>query len=113
MTEKNFYKILSEDPTTEYSDIVNCTIENFKKPELLCFSTAKKLTTDDVRTRHVHILLKLYQPNILARPIVSSVEYDTSKISEFVDHYLKPYPEVLPSYISSIKSIKQTHIPKA
>ena len=35
LTDGNFYKTLNEDPTRKHSDIVNSTIESFKKQELL------------------------------------------------------------------------------
>ena len=99
LTDGNFYRKLNEDPTRKHIDILNNTIESFKKQELLSISIAKKLTTNDVRTPKFHILPKIHKPSIPGGPIVSSVEYHTSKISKFVNHYLKPHAEALPYYI--------------
>ena len=41
----------------------------------------------------------MHKPSILKRPVVNSVERHTSKISKFVDPYLKPHAEVLPYHI--------------
>ena len=49
LKDENFYKKLNEDPTREHSDIVNNIIASFKKQDLQSTSTAKKLTTNDVR----------------------------------------------------------------
>ena len=49
--EYNFYKKLNEEPTRKHNDIVNNIIESLKKQELLCTSTAEKLTTNEVRTQ--------------------------------------------------------------
>ena len=99
LTDGNFYRKLNEDPTRKHTDIVNNTIEKFKKQELLSTSIAKKLTKTDVRTPQFHILPKRHKPSIPGRPVVSSVKCCTKKISKFVDRYLKPHTEGLPSYI--------------
>ena len=88
--------------TRKHNDIVNNIIETFKKQELLSTLTAKTLTTNEVRTPKFHILPKIHKPSIPGRPVLSSVECHTSKISKFVDHYLKPHAEALPSYIKDI-----------
>ena len=36
-------------------------------------------------------LPKIQKPSILGRPVISSVECHTSKISKFADHYLKDF----------------------
>ena len=65
-------------------------MESFKKQELLSTLTAKKLTTNEFRKQpQFHILPKIHKSNIPGRPVVSSVECHTSKISKFVDRYLK------------------------
>ena len=51
LKEDNFYKKLNEEPTRKHNDIVNNIIESLKKQELLCTSTAEKLTTNEVRTQ--------------------------------------------------------------
>ena len=91
LTEGNSYRKLNVDPTRKHSDIVNNTIKNFKKQELLSTSIAKKLTTNDVRTSKFHIFPKMHKPSIPERPIVSSVECYTSKISKFANNYFKPH----------------------
>ena len=97
--DENFYRNINEDPTRKHNDTVNIIIESFKKQELPSTSTAKILTTNEVRTPQFHILPKLHKPYIPGRPVISSVECHTSKTSTFVDHYLKPHAEALSSYI--------------
>ena len=62
----------------------------------------KKLTPNDVRTPQFHILLEIHKPSISGRPVVRSVECYSSKILKFVDHYVRPPAETLPSYIKDI-----------
>ena len=99
LTDGKFYRKLKENPTRKHSDIVNNAIESFKKQELLSTSITKKLFTNDVRTPQFHILPKIHKPNIPGRPVVSSAECHTCKISKFFDHYLKRHAEAQPSYI--------------
>ena len=56
LKDKNFDKKVHEDPTRRRNDIVNNIIDSFKKQELLFTSTAKKSTTNEVRTPEFHIL---------------------------------------------------------
>ena len=101
----SFYQKLNVDPTAKHSEIANSAIESFRKQELdkleanLSNSTANKLTVDEVRTRQFNIFPKVHKINIPGRPVVSSVEYHTSKISKFVNHYLQPHVKSLPSYV--------------
>ena len=94
VTEENFYRKLNQEPTRKHG----YTIGSFRKQELLSTSNAKNLFTNDVITPQFHVLPKIQKPSILGRPVVSSVECHTSKISKFADHYLKPNAEALPSY---------------
>ena len=99
LQDNSFYQKLNVDPTAKHSDVVNSATESFRKQELLSNSTASKLTVDEVRTPQFHIFPKVHKTNIPRRPVVSSVECHTSKISKFVDHYLQPHAKSLPSYI--------------
>ena len=99
LQDNSFYQKLNVDPTAKDSKIVNSAVESFRNQELLLNSTASQLTVDEVRTPQFHILPKVHRPNIPGRPVVSSVECHTSKISKFADHYLQPHAKLLPSYI--------------
>ena len=76
------------DAIVKHSKIVNRAIKNFRKKELLSYSTASKLTVDEIGTTHFGNLPKVHQPNIPERLITSSVECNTSTISKFVNHFL-------------------------
>ena len=56
ISKVNHQKKVYEDPTRRRNDIVNNIIDSFKKQELLFTSTAKKSTTNEVRTPEFHIL---------------------------------------------------------
>ena len=92
LQDNSFYQKLNADPTAKHSDIVNSAIESVRKQELLSDSTASKLTVDAVRTPQFHIFPKVHKTNIPGKPVVSSVEFHTSKISKFFDHYFSHMP---------------------
>ena len=91
LIDGNSYRKLNVDPSRKHSDIVNNTIKFIKKQELLSTSIAKKLTTNDVKTSKFHSFPKMHKPSIPERPVVSSVECYTSKISKFAKNYFKPH----------------------
>ena len=91
LQDNSFYQKLNVDPTASYSEIVNSAIESFRKQELLSNSTSSKLTVDEIWTLQFHDLLKVHEPNIPGRPIVSSVECHASKILKSVDYFLQLY----------------------
>ena len=86
-----FYQKLNVDSTAKHSEIVNSAIESFTKQKLFSNPTPSKLTVDEVRTPQFHIFPKVHKTKIPGRPIVNSVECDTSEISKFVNHYLQPH----------------------
>ena len=51
---------------------------------------ANLLLPDKVKTPAFYLLPKIHKPNNPRKPAISSVHCDTSRISEFVDHYLQP-----------------------
>ena len=107
LKDNSFYQKLNVDPTAQNSEIVSSVIESFRKQELLSHSTASKLSVDEVRTPH--IFPKVHEPNALVvRPVVSSVECHTSKISKFLDHYLQPHAKSSPSCIKFNKLLSNS-----
>ena len=89
---QDIYQKLYVDPPAKHSEIVNRATESFRKQELLSNLTASKATIDEVRTPQYHIFPKVHKTNIPGRPLVSSVECHTSKISKVFDLYLQPTP---------------------
>ena len=48
------------------------------------------LITIKIETPRLYLLPKIHKCNNPGRPVLSSVDCHTSKISEFVDHYMHP-----------------------
>ena len=90
-----FYKKLNVDPTAKHSEIVNSTIESFRKQELISNSTASKFGLDKVRTPQFHISPEAHKLSVPGRLLVSSIECHASKISKFVENSLQPHAKSL------------------
>ena len=74
----------------------------FQKARTIIKFDSKQTDLDEVRTPQFQILPKVHKTNIPGRPVVSSVECHTSKISEFVNHYLQSHVRSLTSCINDI-----------
>ena len=60
---------------------------------------AKLLKPAQSRTPIFYMLPKIHKINHPGRPVISSVNSHTEKISAYVDEFLRPIGERLPSYI--------------
>ena len=60
---------------------------------------AKLLKPEQSRTPIFYMLPKIHKINNPGRPVISSVNSHTEKISAYVDEYLRPIAERLPSHI--------------
>ena len=99
LSDKNFYKKLTHNPTSEHAALVDNAIDNLKHRGALDEKTAKKLKTDNPKTPRLYFLPKIHKPNNPGRPVVSSIGCHTEKISHYVDHHLQPLNKALPSYV--------------
>ena len=69
--------------------IVIDTIETIHGRQVLAKNIAN-LKTTFVKTPRFYITPKVHKKDIPGRPVVSSIDCHTSKLSKFVDHYLQP-----------------------
>ena len=81
---KNFNKNFNDDPTTKHSDLVISNIKSFKKQSYYPLHLLKTLQQQLLEHHNFNILPKINKPNIPGRPVVSSVECNTSQILKFV-----------------------------
>ena len=64
----------------------------------MTLKTTKSLLEEKIKTPEFHLLPKIHKANNPGRPVISSVDCHTSRISEFVDYYLQPEIKKLKSY---------------
>ena len=68
----------------------------------MTLKTANSLLEEKIKTPEFHLLPKIHKANNPGRPVISSVNCHTSRISEFVDYYLQPEVKKLKSYVKDI-----------
>ena len=65
-------------------------MKNLKNENLWTLKTANSLLVQKIKKPEFHLLPKIHGANNPGRPVISSVNCHTSRISEFVDYYLQP-----------------------
>ena len=89
LSNKTFYQKTDRDLTHLHNKQINDTVTEFQRSNVLTNKVANMLKTDDPRTPKFYTIPKIHEPNNLGRPVISSIDCHTSKISEYVDVHLK------------------------
>ena len=108
LSDKRNYKTLQEDPTLQHSNLVNDTIDRFKKENLLPNKLAEGLKSINPKPPKFYISPKIHKENNPGRPVINSFNCQTSEISRFVDHHLQPLVREIPSYIKDTNDFINT-----
>ena len=74
-------------------------MNNLRNESLLTLKTANSLLEEKIKTPEFHLLPKIHKANNPGRPVISSVNCHTSRISEFSDCYLQPEVKKRKSYV--------------
>ena len=89
LNDTNNYEQLDFDPTELHTEIIKSKINNLKNENLLTLKTANSLLEEKIKIPEFHLLPKIHKANNPGRPVISSVNCHTSRISEFLDYYLE------------------------
>ena len=98
LNDTNNYEQLDFDPTELHTEKIKSEINNFKNENVLALEIANSLLEEKIKTPEFH-LPKIHKANNPGRPVISSINCHTSRISEFVDYYLQPEVKKLKSYV--------------
>ena len=93
------YRKLQEDPTATNMKLVNDKIETFKKQRLINEKVPEGLKINDPKTLKFYLRPKIHQEGNPGRAVVSSVNCHIANISKYVDYYLQPVVNEIPSYV--------------
>ena len=91
--------IYNFNPTEGYSNIVDNRLDELTEEGDLSEEIAEGLKTDNPRTPHFYLLPKIHKEGNPGRPVVSSIDSHTSKISKYVDYHIQPIAKVIKSYV--------------
>ena len=88
----NNYKQLDFDPTELHTEKIKLEnkMNDLRNENLWTLKTANSLLVQKIKKPVFHLLPKIHGANNPGRPVISSVNCHTSRISEFVDYYLQP-----------------------
>ena len=99
LSDKCNYMTLQEDSTLQHSNLVNDTIDMFKKEKLLSKKLADGLKPVNPKTPNFYISPKIHKENNPGRLVINSTNCHASETSRFVEHYLQPLVREIPSSI--------------
>ena len=94
-----FYKKLPNDTTELNKTKVNTSIEELKALNLMEEKTANNLKSSEAKISQFKMFPKIHKKENPSRPVVTSVDCHTTKISKHVDHLLQPHVKELRSYV--------------
>ena len=100
LNDKKFYKSLEVDKTSENNDKVSAVIETEIKHKRLS-PDSTSLIVKKPKCSKFYMLPKIHKPDYptVGRPIVSTLNSPTEKISQFLDEIFQPLVKQLPSYV--------------
>ena len=99
LSDANNYKKLPSNPTLNHANTVNSTIDLFKTQHKIPERIAEGLKVREPKTPVLKLPPKVHKEGHPGRPVVSSIDSPTSKISEYVDFHLQPYTNTIKSHI--------------
>ena len=83
------YRPLPNGPTKINNGTVNKTIKRFQKEDLIEGKVPEGLITQNPRIPQFYAKSKIHKEGIPGRPMISSVNYHSSEISQYVDYHLQ------------------------
>ena len=99
LDDENFYMKLDSNPTSNHLELVNKAIDSLKQAGHISEKLAEGLSLKEARTPLFYLLPKIHKTGNPGRPVVSSIDCHTSRISEFIDHHLQPLVQQTKSYV--------------
>ena len=99
LNNKENYRKINYDPTTVYNETILKVISRFQKENLLSNNISEGLKTENPKTPHFYLKPQVHKEGNPGRPLISSSNCHTSKISEYVDYHLQPILKDIPSYV--------------
>ncbi|XP_066925555.1 uncharacterized protein [Clytia hemisphaerica] len=115
LNDQTFYKECDQDLTPKHNKKIQDIIESLRKSKLLDDKTTEMLTETQPKTPKFYTTPKIHKPDNPGRPVISSINCHTARISQYVDYHLQDHAKSLPSYIKDttdfINKTKDLHIP--
>ena len=101
LTDRNFYRLQEENLTHIHNTLITEQVSSMVTSKEISQKTADYLILETPRTPNFYLLPKIHKNKIPppGRPIVSANGCPSERISQFVDHFIQPLVQKLPSYL--------------
>ena len=100
LNDQDVYTLLDRDPTSDMVENINKTVQDcYEKGNIDKKTRDYLMAPKNSRPGRFYLLPKIHKPGCPGRPVVSGCSTPTEKISEFVDHTLRPLVPEMDSYI--------------
>jgi predicted GIY-YIG superfamily endonuclease len=99
LSDARFYQKLDHDPTLEYAKIITNVIDEAYQSGHIDQQTKNYLSPENPRAGRFYLLPKIHKQGNPGRPIISGNGHPTERISEYLDHFMRPHVHKLPSYL--------------
>ena len=99
LSDPDFYCKLDHDPTPTIKEKIDQTLTQMRAKGLITEDNFDYLSIDNFSEGRFYLLPKIHKKGVPGRPICSSVNHPTSRISRFVDEHIKGYVPKTKSYI--------------
>ena len=111
LSDPKFYTKLEQDTTEQVANNVTKTLTQMRDKGLISDKNFEPLNAVNCTEARFYMLPKIHKKGVPGRPICSSVNHPTSRISKLVDEHIKDYVPKTKSYIRDtqdfIKKIKE------
>ena len=100
LSDVGVYVALDKDPTNDMSKKVNNRLRKARDDRYISESTLEYLLVNGTaKAGRFYLLPKIHKTGCPGRPVISGCNTPTERISEFVDHHLKPLITSIPSFV--------------
>ena len=96
--KENYRKIICE-PTTANNETIHKVVSRFQKENLINKNISEGLKPENPKKPHFYLKPKVHQEDNPGRPVISSINCHTSKISDNVGYHLQPIVKEISSYV--------------
>ena len=101
LSDRNFYRLQEENLTHIHNKLISEQVRNMQNAKEISQKTADYLILETPRTPNFYLLPQIHKNTLPppGRPIVSAYGCPSERISQFVDHFIQPLVQKLPSYL--------------
>ena len=114
LNNTEFYQEVTVDPFEDYQKIIINSLNEMLSNNIIDKETSDILKPINVKPARFYLLPKIHKKNNPGRPVISSVNCHTTKLSKYIDNFIQPLAKKVKSYIRDTTDLinKIKHIKK-